>query len=333
MIILGVLTELSYANIHGQIETANNTLSTKNWHITTEAVAYLYNYEWFEEHGAQGYTLFGNIAPIYASRQLNSRVELDIGAIGFIKYGSDSQNTIKPLFRLNIDLNNDQNLILGVLNQSHDIHQGLSMDNDFYQQQVEQGIQYLNSSQRNNMDLWANWKVAETENTAEYFEVGAIHSNRFLKSKNMHLFTNEQIFITHKGGQETNDNQFEKGTWLQMKLGGQYRDNQISVALLSSKYENELINNKLATAFQVNYNKTWNRINNKIKLNASHFINNQFYNPKGHTGYNQKSFSNISIESNWLRSDQLSISTGLSLDWINGSFSTVQYLNISLIAK
>jgi len=304
-----------------------------NWVIKAEAISYLYNYEWFKRHGGEGYTLFGNVVPIYASTQLSSSVQLDIGAIGFLKYGDSSQNALKPLVKINIDLGRQKNLILGTINQSHNIHPSLSLDNDLYKQQVEQGFQFTNSNPDNTIDTWANWVTAETYESAEYFEVAFIHNWTFLKQDKLSLFSNEQILTTHKGGQLTSDPSSIKGIWTQLGVGAQYSNQTILLKLFNSSYKDNFTPKIQGIGFEVSYINHWEFENNaQLTFKANQYVSDNFYNPDAHPGYNQKSFTQFNLDATWLRNDQLNISTGLTLDWINGSFSTVQYLNVSLIA-
>jgi len=324
---------ISMADIHGTWETQTPKKPDDQWAVTTQAIAYLYNYEWFKRHGGKGYTLFGNIVPIYGSKQLSSFVKLDIGAIGFLTYGDDNQNGLKPLVKINIDLGHTKNLILGTLNQTHNIHPSLSLDNDLYKQQIEQGIQFTNSNPENTIDTWVNWKVAETHETAEYFEVATLHNWTFLKRDKYNLFSNEQVLIAHKGGQSTIDDSSIKGLWTQLGLGGQYNNQTFLVKLFNSSYTDNLTQSTKGVGVEASYINYWEFKNNtQLTFKANHYISDNFYNPTAHPGYNKESFTQFNIDATWLRADQLNISTGLSLDWINGSFSTVQYLNVSLIA-
>ncbi|MCJ8314861.1 MAG: hypothetical protein MJK11_18055 [Pseudomonadales bacterium] len=324
---------MSMADFQGIWEPQATKPSDAKWSVKTEAIAYLYNYEWFKRHGAEGYTLFGSIVPIYGSKQLSSNVQLDIGAVGFLTYGDDNQNTIKPLFKLDIDLGHKKNLILGTLNQTHNIHPSLSLDNDLYKQQIEQGIQFTNSNPDNTIDTWVNWKVAETAETAEYFEVVALHNWTILKQDKYSLFSDEQVLIAHKGGQTTNDNSSIKGLWIQLGLGAIYNNQTFLIKLFNSSYADNFTATSTGIGLEATYSNQWNFKNNtQLTFKANHYVSDNFYNPTAHPGYNQKSFTQFNIDATWLRLDQLNISTGLSLDWINGSFSTIQYLNVSLLA-
>jgi len=317
------------ANIEGKWTPSDYDPPTGSWEVNTEVISYLYNYEWLGTQGTNGYTLFGSILPIYAANQLNEYAKLEAGTVSFIRYGAEP--IIKPFLRLTVDLGNKQNLILGALNQSHDISQTLSLDNDLYKQQLEQGIQFISHNTKHSIDTWINWKTAETSNTTEYFEVAGIYHWNAYKKNNLNLYTNSQFFISHRGGQITSDDRSVRGAWGHMQVGSSLNGHDFSLKLLTSNYKDNLINKGSGYGLEATYNKSWLPSSHyAASLAASYFSSNNFYTELGHPGYNNPFFSQLSMNIKWLKGKDLSISTGLSLDLFNNSLSTTQYLNVSL---
>ncbi len=168
------------------------------------------NNEYFNDI-LQGYTLVGwfiNPKLIYRPAK-NAKIE---AGIHFLKYsGTNNFTKVLPTLSFQYKINKSIDVILGTLygSTNHEMIEPLFRNENYFTDNVENGLQFLFDTKRYKGDIWINWQefIFKGEDKQEIFTMGV--SNRFYinKKENQHQFSIPlQILFVHQGGQinETN---------------------------------------------------------------------------------------------------------------------------------
>lgn len=158
------------------------------------------NHEWASETDT-GYTQYGWYAPVAMTIKPSNDVSLSLGYGLLYNYGDQEDlDSSDPFLRLTYSPNRFDRVVLGTLESGHNIHPALIDLSRLFESNVEQGAQWLHQSPKLRTDFWFNWRIKETEETAEEFEVAMTSEYDFGP------FTNyAAVVANHRGGELTED--------------------------------------------------------------------------------------------------------------------------------
>ena len=153
----------------------------------------------------KGYTGIGSINQISFHYYLNSNCYVKTGA-HFLKYsGVQGFTEILPLISVNCLLSPDLQMKFGHLNGNldHGLNEILYLYDRSYQNNVENGIQFLFKKKRLSFDLWMDWEtfIFHGDPYQEEFVVGYTSDLLILEQKVHKIIISLDAITTHKGGQ------------------------------------------------------------------------------------------------------------------------------------
>lgn len=152
----------------------------------------------------KGFTGIGYMARPAISYYLTEKTQLKTGV--FVQYyaGQSRYNRVLPLFSLIQKLNDKSVLILGHINGtlSHRLEEPFFRFDQYYQDNVEYGMQWKWASAAWRSDLWLDWQVfIEPGDTfQEQFQIGWTQDIRVFKGS-FEIKLPVQILATHRGGE------------------------------------------------------------------------------------------------------------------------------------
>jgi len=196
-----------------QVETAFLILEIDN-------ANFVKNNEYFNEF-ADGYTLFGYFITPKIIVQPIDNLEIGIGFFYNNYFGSEEENKIEPLLRVEYNPNNNLQIIFGQLDATinHSLPETIMNYESYLTNHIEKGLQILFNNSYISSDLWINWKkhIFRNSNYPEEFIVGNSTSINLIrreinKKSNSEKLLNFKIggIFSHIGGQiDTCDVQVE----------------------------------------------------------------------------------------------------------------------------
>jgi hypothetical protein len=152
-----------------------------------------------EDKNVDGQTFIGFLAPLRMRYRAHEQVTLELGAVIGHNFGDDdSLDVAEPLLRIIYEPTPAMYLIGGTIYPTHWIHDALLDDVQKLREPAEQGVQWRIDKADLKQDLWLNWRIRETDDRSEHFEVGNATQVRFFDQR---LHVDAQLLWSHTGGQ------------------------------------------------------------------------------------------------------------------------------------
>ncbi len=187
-----------------------------NLDLVIESVVFAKNLE-LVSVGIDGETFIGFMAPLRLRYRAHEQVTFEAGASIRYDFGDGNDvDEVEPILRLVYEPVPSAYLFAGTIIGTHAIHDALYNDSEVFEQTTQQGIQFRMDRTELKQDHWINWRVKETADTAERFDVGSVTQLRLGE-----LWLDAQIFIRHTGGQKNTEFHDEKSNFAYL-LGGSY---------------------------------------------------------------------------------------------------------------
>ena len=187
-------------------ENVVDSLENNSLYFKLNSETFLKNNEYFGDF-SKGMTITGFKIIPFLSYKAKEKTEISIGMM-LQKYSSyNNLNKSIPLFRIEHKPNNNINLIGGKLysNLNHKLIEPLYGFDNYFFNNVEEGIQFIFNYPRIKSDIWIDWEqfILWNDPFQEKFTFGTSNSLNVIKPGNQNLNVDLQSLISHRGGQIT----------------------------------------------------------------------------------------------------------------------------------
>jgi len=212
--------------------------------LTIDNANFLKNNEFFNPY-VEGYTKLGFFFNPRLTYLLSERTALSAGA-HFLKYsGSDGFQDITPVFSVEHRFNPRLRLVMGTLRNEHRhrLIDPIYHFENYLDQHVENGLQFLVDHPLARGDIWINWEqfILRGSDFRERFEAGISADFRLLESEQkLSLEAPFQMLVQHKGGQ-INRSDKPVSTLYNMAAGLSLQLHTGSPLLSSLTFRNQLV--------------------------------------------------------------------------------------------
>jgi len=187
-----------------------------NLDLVFETTVYSKNLELFDLHPYEGRTYFGFLTPLRLRYRPHDQVTIEAGALLGYEFGDGNElEEIEPIIRMVYEPAKDAFFIAGTIMRTHAVHDAIYDDAIAFKENTEQGIQFRSDLEKFKEDLWINWRLSETPDRSEKFDIGNVTQLRFGD-----LWMDGQFLWRHTGGQQNTENTVEHN--LSYVLGGSY---------------------------------------------------------------------------------------------------------------
>lgn len=294
-----------------------------NWQFKANLEPYVHNYEWFSPIKAEGFTLFGVLAPIYIRTQLNEQFTLELGSLLHFTHQAPSQVSFLPYLRNQIQLTAQQHISVGNIESEIKLSEAIKYDIQRYLGKPANGIAYHFKQQQQQLNLWVNWLDVEQQQQAERFEAGVHYQIQIYN--NQHWLFTQQAFSQHQGGQKTLSPNSIRSFWLNSQLTFQKQQHSLQLAILFSDYNSNISPQSNGVALEAAYN--W-QLTPHQQLSVKHFNSDNYTSLGEHPGYRATNFQHLQWALFWPLSNSSQLLSRLTFQWIDGHFATSQHLTI-----
>ena len=176
----------------------------KDLNFRFESSSFFKNNE-YESDFATGFTGIGVMFRPTIEYYFNKSTKLNFGAYGLKYSGLDGISELTPIYQIHHKVMNGFELVLGNLygNLNHDLVEPLYRFDHYYLNNVEYGIQMLNTSKYIDSDLWLNWEqfIFEGDPFQEEFTLGNHSKIKIFSQKYFEIEVDCQLLLYHKGGE------------------------------------------------------------------------------------------------------------------------------------
>ncbi|MCX6256783.1 MAG: hypothetical protein NTW49_02620 [Bacteroidia bacterium] len=144
------------------------------------------------------------VLPVF-QYQLSGKTRITAGGI-FLKYsGKKVFDVVEPVFSVNQMITEKFRIIFGSLegNLNHQLPEPVFRFENIFDENIENGLQFLYSGKKLRSDIWLNWEnFIETNDTdQERFTVGISNKYRFNETGLVRFSLPATILFKHRGGQ------------------------------------------------------------------------------------------------------------------------------------
>lgn len=198
---------LFFSSIDAQTFSTKETVSdsfNREIHLSLESTSFFKNNEYFNDF-TKGSTGIGFFIKPSIDYYLTPRTKLNAGVF-LLKYsGMDNFAQAIPIFSVQHKLAKNLDLVFGSIygTLNHKLEEPLFRFDEYYQNNVEYGLQFLYNTSIIESDLWLSWEKFIFKNSPfqEEFVIGNSTRIKVYQSNMLSLSIPFQTLIFHKGGQ------------------------------------------------------------------------------------------------------------------------------------
>jgi len=306
---------------------ASSALAESNtWQLNHQALFIFDNKEWMSGDES-GYTDFGWTSPLTLSYE-DSALDFQAGIYLSHRYSDNNDIATKPIFHLNYQITEFQQLALGTLPRPTSIHDALLPPVRWLEDPWVEGIQWQLSTEKLKSSFWLDWKTLETIDTAEQFNTGVnIEWQAISNIKLQH-----SILHDHTDGQITNDPTSKRiyGTfnglfWHVLEPGNQLQWVLSIAAIASSADINDVKNSGSGTEVSSSISLRQKHWQHRVIL--SHYSGTPQV-TDGFVLYQYEQLDSLELSSSYQADDSMTIKLESRTDWVNHRANTTQTINV-----
>ncbi|MDA3779595.1 MAG: hypothetical protein PF487_05125 [Bacteroidales bacterium] len=168
------------------------------------------NNEYFNNY-SEGYTLLGFHIDPTITYYPNKSIKIS-GGMHFLKYsGRNNFQDIIPTFSFQYKISNNIDIVLGTIYSSlnHKLISPLYKFDNFIENNIENGLQFLLDFRYLKSDIWLNWDkfILKNDPFQEELTTGFVSELNIISESNLNISIPIQGTIRHQGGQVNNANE------------------------------------------------------------------------------------------------------------------------------
>jgi hypothetical protein len=205
LVLLSSIAQTSYNTAFYDNINISETNKVRNFSLGIRNINFFKNNEYFNNF-VYSRALAGAILEPTLNYQLHDNIKISAGLYLQKYYGESTCDKFKPLFRINWQISNGINLLIGDLNNglNHRMHEQIYQFDRHYTHNDEEGVQLIIDKPNFFSDIWVNYdrNSRPRDKEQEIMQIGysGSYSLSLFNTANFKFFV--QGIWAHKGGQQ-----------------------------------------------------------------------------------------------------------------------------------